>query len=98
MQRLDQTLVTRQLVTSRTAAVRHIRAGEVLVNGQLATKAASKVTADDVIELTISGPQYASRAGHKLAGALQTFPEVNVADARCLDAGASTGGFTDVLL
>ena len=98
MQRLDQTLVTRQLAASRTAAVRHIRAGEVLVNGQLATKAASKVTAEDVIELTISGPQYASRAGHKLAGALEAFPEVSVADARCLDAGASTGGFTDVLL
>ena len=98
MQRLDQTLVARQLAASRTAAVRHIRAGEVLVNGQPTTKPASKISADDVIELTTSGPQYASRAGHKLAGALQAFPDVTVAGTRCLDAGASTGGFTDVLL
>lgn len=98
MQRLDQTLVARQLVASRTAAVRHIRAGEVLVNGRPAIKAAGKVTSDDHIELILTAPQYASRAGHKLAGALNVFPEVVVAGARCLDAGASTGGFTDVLL
>src|SRR5262249_24591910 len=43
-------------------------------------------------------PEYASRGGHKLAGALDAFPGLAVADRRCLDAGASTGGFTDVLL
>lgn len=98
MERLDQSLVTRHMVASRTAAVRHIRAGEVLVNGEIAPKAAMKITASDLVELTVSSPQYASRAGHKLAGALEAFPSVQVAGARCLDAGASTGGFTDVLL
>lgn len=98
MKRLDQTLVVRQLASSRTAAVRLIQAGDVLVNGERVMKAATKVTDDDVIRLTTSGPQYASRAGHKLAGALDAFDAVDVAGTRCLDAGASTGGFTDVLL
>ena len=91
-------MVARQLVSSRTLAVRHIQAGEVKVNGQPVTKPATKITADALIELTASGPQYASRAGHKLAGALDSFSKVQVIGTRCLDAGASTGGFTDVLL
>ena len=62
------------------------------------TKPATKVSDQDVIRLTISGPQFASRAGHKLAGALEIFHTIEVSGARCLDAGASTGGFTDVLL
>ncbi len=98
MKRLDQALVTRQLVSSRTAAAKHIQAGEVIVNGRRVTKPATKVNDHDVIRLTIAGPQYASRAGHKLAGALDIFHTIDVAGARCLDAGASTGGFTDVLL
>lgn len=98
MKRLDQVLVARQLAASRTAAARHIQAGEVLVDGQQITKPSTKVAADAVVRLTIAGPQYASRAGHKLAGALETFGMVDVTDKRCLDAGASTGGFTDVLL
>ncbi|GAA4110649.1 TlyA family RNA methyltransferase [Enteractinococcus coprophilus] len=98
MQRLDQALVSRQLVTSRTVAAKHIQAGEVIVNGQKVTKPATKVVDRDVIRLTVSGPQYASRAGHKLAGALDVFHTIDVSGARCLDAGASTGGFTDVLL
>lgn len=98
MKRLDQAVVARKLATSRTAAARHIQAGEVLVNGQKVTKPASKVAEHDVIRLTMAGPQYASRAGHKLAGALEIFHTIEVRDTRCLDAGASTGGFTDVLL
>lgn len=98
MKRLDQTLVTRNLATSRTVAARYIHAGQVLVNDQKVLKPATKVREDDRIRLTISGPQYASRAGHKLAGALDVFHTVDVTGARCLDAGASTGGFTDVLL
>lgn len=78
--------------------MRHIQAGEVIVNGHPVTKPATKIGHDAVIELTTSGPRFASRAGHKLAGALEVFEAVEVAGARCLDAGASTGGFTDVLL
>lgn len=98
MRRLDQVLVAKRLTSSRTAAARHIHSGEVVVNGQKVTKPATKVAEHDVIQLIIAGPQYASRAGHKLVGALEAFPAINVADKRCLDAGASTGGFTDVLL
>lgn len=98
VQRLDQVLVARQLVPSRTAAARHIQAGEVNVNGETVTKPATKVSDQDEVGLTIVGPQYASRAGHKLAGAFDRFSSIAVAGARCLDAGASTGGFTDVLL
>ena len=65
-----------------------------------ATKPATGV--DDATPLRVvedeSDPNYASRGGHKLAGALAAFPEIRVAGRRCLDAGASTGGFTDVLL
>lgn len=98
MKRLDQMLVVRQLATSRTAAARHIQAGEVIVNGQKVTKPATKVGDSDVVRLTVAGPRYASRAGHKLAGALDTFHTIDITGKRCLDAGASTGGFTDVLL
>lgn len=98
VKRLDQVLVARQLATSRTAAARHIQAGEVNVNGEIATKPASKISDHDDVRLNIVGPQYASRAGHKLAGALDRFSSIAVVGTRCLDAGASTGGFTDVLL
>lgn len=98
VKRLDMDLVDRTLATSRTAAARHIQAGEVVVNGQKVTKPSAKVAAHDDVELTVAGPQYASRAGHKLVGALETFNAVDVSNKRCLDAGASTGGFTDVLL
>lgn len=98
MKRLDQVLVTRGLVVSRTVAVRHIQAGDVLVNDKLVTKPATKVTTDDLIRLNVSGPQFVSRAGHKLSGALDHFDAIDVVGKRCLDAGASTGGFTDVLL
>jgi 23S rRNA (cytidine1920-2'-O)/16S rRNA (cytidine1409-2'-O)-methyltransferase len=64
-------------------------------------KAATQVdaaTAITVVEPQGGGPEYASRGGHKLAGALAAFPGLTVRGRRCLDAGASTGGFTDVLL
>src|SRR5436190_447216 len=68
--------------------------------GQAAGKPATQVAAGDPILVTGAGqePQYASRGGAKLAGALAAFPALRVAGRRCLDAGASTGGFTDVLL
>src|SRR5439155_13587992 len=64
-----------------------------------AAKPATQVGAGDPITvIEAAGPDYASRGGHKLAGALAAFGELRVAGRRCLDAGASTGGFTDVLL
>lgn len=98
--RLDAELVRRGLARSREHAAELIAAGAVKVAGQRASKPATGVdigTPVTVVEAD-PGPQYASRGGHKLAGALAAFPALDVAGRRCLDAGASTGGFTDVLL
>ncbi len=97
--RLDSELVRRGLARSRGHATELISAGRVSVAGRTATRSAL-VVADDAAVLVAEddGPEYASRAGHKLAGALDAWADVVVAGRRCLDAGASTGGFTDVLL
>jgi 23S rRNA (cytidine1920-2'-O)/16S rRNA (cytidine1409-2'-O)-methyltransferase len=77
-----------------------IAAGRVLVAGQVAGKPATAV--DPAAALLVrdarDDPRWASRGAHKLIGALDAFPDVAVTGRRCLDAGASTGGFTDVLL
>ena len=106
--RLDVELVRRGLARSREHAVELVSAGRVQVAGRLADKAATSVAADDPIRLLAGGStvEYVSRGGHKLAGALAVFTRpaepghspLRVTGRRCLDAGASTGGFTDVLL
>ena len=100
--RLDAELVRRKLARSREHGAELIAAGRVTVNGQRAVKPATAVTvdADVVVRDDPSRPDYVSRGGHKLAGALAAFTPrgLVVAGRRCLDAGASTGGFTDVLL
>jgi 23S rRNA (cytidine1920-2'-O)/16S rRNA (cytidine1409-2'-O)-methyltransferase len=99
--RLDAELVRRGLARSREQAAELIAAGRVAVGGQVASKPATQVTRDapvTVADDADAGPQYVSRGGHKLAGALAEFSGLDVAGRRCLDAGASTGGFTDVLL
>jgi 23S rRNA (cytidine1920-2'-O)/16S rRNA (cytidine1409-2'-O)-methyltransferase len=100
--RLDAELVRRGAARSRDHASELIAAGRVSVNGGVARKPATGVTtdADIVVRDDPDRPDYASRGGHKLAGALADFAALglSVAGRRCLDAGASTGGFTDVLL
>ncbi|HEX9032909.1 MAG TPA: TlyA family RNA methyltransferase [Streptosporangiaceae bacterium] len=100
--RLDAELVRRGLARSRVQAADLIAAGQVVVAGQAASKAATQVGQDVAImvQRDDAGPEYASRGGHKLAGALASFADhgLEVTGRRCLDAGASTGGFTDVLL
>jgi 23S rRNA (cytidine1920-2'-O)/16S rRNA (cytidine1409-2'-O)-methyltransferase len=104
--RLDTELVRRGLARSREQATGLITAGRVHVGGAGAgggigaIKPATQVEAGAVITVaeTGGGQEYASRGGHKLAGALEAFPGLAVRGRRCLDAGASTGGFTDVLL
>lgn len=100
--RLDAELVRRGLARSREHASTLIAEGQVSVAGMVARKSATGVTTDAaiVVRPRSTEPEYASRGGHKLAGALAAFtPEgLRVAGRRCLDAGASTGGFTDVLL
>ncbi|GAA2306635.1 TlyA family rRNA (cytidine-2'-O)-methyltransferase [Streptomyces violaceusniger] len=121
--RLDAELVRRKLARSREHASQLIAAGRVTVGGAVATKPATQVetSAAVVVIADDSDPDYVSRGGHKLAGALYAFSEeyrkgagagqdpgvrpatgagagLKVAGRRALDAGASTGGFTDVLL
>ena len=98
--RLDAELVRRGLARSREQAAELIAAGRVAVAGQTAAKPATQVSRDAPVTVAADdeAPQYASRGGHKLAGALAAFTGLTVTGKRCLDAGASTGGFTDVLL
>jgi 23S rRNA (cytidine1920-2'-O)/16S rRNA (cytidine1409-2'-O)-methyltransferase len=100
--RLDAELVRRKLARSREHASQLIAAGRVTVGGSPATKPATQVetSAAVVVAEDAGDPGYASRGGHKLAGALDAFAPLGlgVAGRRALDAGASTGGFTDVLL
>ena len=100
--RLDAELVRRGLARSREHASELIAQGRVKVSGAIASKPATGVTTDVAIVVTEDPdrPDYVSRGGHKLAGALAAFEPDGfvVAGRRCLDAGASTGGFTDVLL
>jgi 23S rRNA (cytidine1920-2'-O)/16S rRNA (cytidine1409-2'-O)-methyltransferase len=95
--RLDVALVERGLAPSRERARALIIAGQVTVNGQVISKAGTAVTADARVELATADHPYVSRGGVKLAGALDAFG-IDPAGRRSLDIGASTGGFTDVLL
>jgi 23S rRNA (cytidine1920-2'-O)/16S rRNA (cytidine1409-2'-O)-methyltransferase len=98
--RLDAELVRRHLARSREQAARLVQEGRVSVSGTVATKPATQVdpAVGIVVATDTDDPGYASRGGHKLAGALDHFTGLDVKGRRCLDAGASTGGFTDVLL
>ncbi len=96
-QRIDNWLVEQGHFESREKAQRAIMAGEVLVNGKRVEKAGQAVEGIPEVTLRHTGPQYVSRGAHKLLKALEVFP-VTVSGKVCLDAGASTGGFTDVML
>jgi 23S rRNA (cytidine1920-2'-O)/16S rRNA (cytidine1409-2'-O)-methyltransferase len=98
--RLDAELVRRGLARSREQAAELVAAGRVEVGGTAARKPATAVGPGDPIRVVETGPHYVSRGAHKLLGALGAFRPrgLVVAGRRCLDAGASTGGFTDVLL
>ncbi len=100
--RLDAELVRRGLARSRQQAARLIAAERVKVSGRIAAKPATMVSAAEPIVVVAEHPggDYVSRGGQKLAAALDAFAArgLTVAGRYCLDAGASTGGFTDVLL
>jgi 23S rRNA (cytidine1920-2'-O)/16S rRNA (cytidine1409-2'-O)-methyltransferase len=96
--RLDSELVRRGLARSREHGQDLIERGFVKVEGMPATKSATRVATEDSITVNLPVDEFVSRGGIKLAGALDHFSEVIIAGKRCLDAGASTGGFTDVLL
>jgi 23S rRNA (cytidine1920-2'-O)/16S rRNA (cytidine1409-2'-O)-methyltransferase len=95
--RLDVELVRRGLAESRRRALEAIEAGQVRVRGMPATAADRRVAGDEPISVTGDAPRFVSRGGEKLAAGLEAF-KVDVGGRKALDAGASTGGFTDCLL
>ena len=101
--RLDAELVRRGLARSRGRAQELVADGRVQVGGVVARKPSQPVTSDDPLEVVADGPEYVSRGAHKLEGALAAVEAlapgaIDVLGQRCLDVGASTGGFTQVLL
>jgi 23S rRNA (cytidine1920-2'-O)/16S rRNA (cytidine1409-2'-O)-methyltransferase len=95
-QRLDQALVARGLLSTRSQAESFVKLGEVKVNGKIVTKAGHLVAETDDVTFNAS-EQYVSRAGLKLASVAKTLG-VDFKDAVVLDVGSSTGGFTDYAL
>jgi 23S rRNA (cytidine1920-2'-O)/16S rRNA (cytidine1409-2'-O)-methyltransferase len=96
-QRLDMILTERGLVPSRAKAQSLILAGKVLLEGKVESKAGTQVAADADIEIVEPDHPWVSRGGLKLVAALDAF-SISPEGLECLDIGASTGGFTDVLL
>ncbi|GAB3080645.1 TlyA family RNA methyltransferase [Pedococcus soli] len=98
--RLDVELVRRGLARSRGHARALVEAGDVHVNGTEAAKISTPVRPGDDIDVREAGPRWVSRAAYKLVGAFDVFggQGLTAAGKRCLDVGASTGGFTQVLL
>lgn len=96
-QRLDVALVERGLVETRSKAQSLIMARRVLVNDQLVDKAGATVSEDDQLRVAELEHPWVGRGGMKLAQALKEFA-IDVRDKVCADIGASTGGFTDVML
>ena len=94
--RLDKLLVERGLAESREKAQALIMAGEVLIDSQKASKPGQSVESGSALEV-LARPPYVGRGGFKLAAGLRHFA-IDVTGKVCLDIGASTGGFTDVLL
>lgn len=101
LRRIDSELVRRGLARSRTHAQEMITAGRVALDGQVVTKPARQMNPAQAIVISdVPADDYVSRGAHKLAGALDALGADGpiIEGRRCLDAGASTGGFTDVLL
>lgn len=95
-QRLDQALVVRGLVSTRSQAETYVKLGQVKVAGKLVTKPGFLVAPETEVQLTAK-EQYVSRAGLKLASVAKLF-DLDFKDKAVLDVGSSTGGFTDYAL
>jgi len=95
--RLDQILVDKNLVTSKSKAQAMIMAGQIYVDGKQINKSGFNLNVDSFIEIKRLGPEWVSRGAIKLIKALDEF-NIDVDNKICLDIGSSTGGFTDVLI
>ena len=96
-ERLDKYLVDSGYFETKSKAASAILAGDVKINDEYITKAGLQINTDKEYNITVKSMPFVSRGGFKLKKALDTFPVI-VKDRICLDAGASTGGFTDCLL
>jgi len=96
-ERLDKYLVDLGYFENKSKAAAAILAGDVLINDERITKAGYQIGVEKEYDIRVKSMPYVSRGGFKLEKALKTF-DVNVKDKICIDAGASTGGFTDCLL
>ena len=97
MVRVDIALVERGLARSRNQGAALVESGRVLIDGRAARKASQDVADESTLKV-LEAVDYVSRAGHKLASALEHFGALELTGKVALDVGASTGGFTDVLL
>ena len=97
MYRIDQLLVRRGFSRSRTQARQLIDARYVVCNGSVVKKASMSCDETATLKVIANIHPWASRGGQKLVAALDSFA-IDVSDSVCLDLGASTGGFTDVLI
>lgn len=95
--RLDKFIADRKMAPSRAAAQHYIEEGRVTVNGIVTVKAASMVSCDACVRVDAPERQWVSRGAYKLLKAIKSF-SLDVRGKRCIDIGASTGGFTEVLL
>lgn len=95
--RLDQILVDRNLVESKSKAQAMIMAGQIYVEGVQINKSGYSILIDSLIEVKNLGPEWVSRGALKLIKAIETY-NIEIKDKICLDLGSSTGGFTDVLI
>lgn len=95
--RLDILVVQKQIATSREKAREYILTGKIYVNGKEEKKCGLKVKEDSVVEMRGEAIPYVSRGGLKLEKAIKDF-NINLKGAKCLDIGASTGGFTECML
>ena len=95
--RLDQYLVDKGLIKTRSMAQSMIMAGEVYVNGQKAAKAGEMIKGDERIDIKSKSAKFVSRGGLKLDKAINAF-DIKLDGCICMDIGASTGGFTDCML
>ncbi|MFM7637159.1 MAG: TlyA family RNA methyltransferase [Crocinitomicaceae bacterium] len=97
MIRLDKILVEKNFFESRTRAENAILSGQIKINGLVVTKPSKKIKLDDLIEISRNVSKYVSRGAYKLIHALDEF-EIDVKNLTLMDLGASTGGFSQVLL
>ena len=95
--RLDMALVAQGFFASRNRAQASIMAGEVLVNGEVDTRADRTILPEDTLSLKEKSCPYVSRGGLKLAGALKHW-NISVKDKVCVDIGVATGGFSDCMI